>query len=79
MKDFFGSFKNITSCWLLERDHLKKPWEIDANAEKNNRKKEHEEAFCLLGLVAAVLYLTSQYFVWWDFGGITIQGPKIGV
>ena len=48
MKEFFGSFKNISSCWLLERDHLKKPWEIDANAEKNDGKKEHEETFCLV-------------------------------
>ena len=26
----------------------------------------------------AVLYYTSQYFNWWDFGGMTIQNPKMG-
>ena len=57
---------------MRDPDHLKKPWEIDANAEKNNGNKEHEEAFCLLGLVAAVLYFTSRCFVWWDFGGMTM-------
>ncbi len=27
---------------------------------------------------AAVLYYTSQYFIWWDFGGMTIQELNIG-
>ena len=26
----------------------------------------------------AVLYYTSQYFIWWDFGGMTIQELNIG-
>ena len=26
----------------------------------------------------AVLYYTSQYFIWWDFGGMTIQDRNTG-
>ena len=29
-------------------------------------------------LFEAVFYYTSQYFIWWDFGGMTIQGLNIG-
>ena len=28
--------------------------------------------------VVAVLYYTSQHFIWWDFGGMTIQDPNTG-
>ena len=31
-----------------ERNHLKEPWEIDANAEKDDGKKKHEKTFCLV-------------------------------
>ena len=27
---------------------------------------------------SAVLYYTSQYFIWWDFGGMTIQDRNTG-
>ena len=26
----------------------------------------------------AVLYYTSQYMIWWDLGGMTIQDPNTG-
>ena len=26
----------------------------------------------------AVIYYTSKYFIWWDFGGMTIEDPKMG-
>ena len=39
-------------------------------------------AFCVFDFkrfqTMAVLYYTSQHFIWWDFGGMTIQDPNTG-
>ena len=32
----------------------------------------------MIAASTAVFYYTSSYFTWWDFGGMTIQDPKIG-
>ena len=43
----------------MDNDHLKKPREIDANAEENDREKEYEKTLCLPGIVAWVEFESS--------------------
>ena len=49
----FEALKNINLAWYeRESNHLKKPWQVDGNAEQNDGKEEKKKTFCLLGLVA---------------------------